>query len=55
MKKRKSKFELSEFAVLKVPKSQHAELTKTTDNTNLHWSELARMILDDWIKKGGSE
>jgi len=37
---------------LKVPKSQYTELKKITDNTNIHWSELSRLILDWWIKTG---
>ena len=52
MIKRKSKFDLSSPAFLKVPKSQYTELKKITDNTNIHWSELSRLILDWWIKTG---
>jgi len=52
MKKRKSKFDLSDFAILKVPKDQYNALSKIADNTNIHWSEVGRMILDWWIKTG---
>jgi len=51
LKKRKSKFDLSEVAILKVPKSQYAQLKKLTDNTNIHWSECARMVLDWWLRQ----
>ena len=52
IKKRKSKFDLSECAFLKVSKAQYEELSKLTDNTNLHWSEYARLILQKYISTG---
>ena len=50
--KRKSKFDLSEFAHCKIPLDQYNALKKIADNTNIHWSELARMILAWWINTG---
>jgi len=50
--KRKSKFDLSEFAHMKVSKDQYNALKEIADNTNIHWSELGRMVLDWWIKQG---
>jgi len=50
-KTRKSKYDLSEYAILKVPKSQYQQITQISDNTNLHWSELARRILDWWLRQ----
>ena len=52
MRKRRSKFELSDYAHCKIPKSQYSALKEFTDNTNIHWAECARMILDRWIKTG---
>ena len=53
MRKRRSKFDLEGYAHCKIPKSQRAELKKTTDNTNIHWAEVVRMIVDKWIKNDG--
>ena len=51
MRKRRSKFDLYDFEHLKVPKSQYTQLKNLTDNTNLHWSECARMVLDWWLRQ----
>jgi len=48
--KRKSDFDLTVFATLKVPKAQYLELKKIGDGMQLHWSEVARRILRAWIK-----
>ena len=52
MRKRRSKFDLSDYAHCKIPKSQYSTLKEFTDNTNIHWAEMVRMILDKWIKTG---
>ena len=53
IKKRKSKFDLEGFAHCKIPKAQRAELKKFTDNTNIHWAEVVRMIVQKWIVNDG--
>ena len=52
MRKRRSKFDLEGYAHCKIPKSQYSTLKEFTDNTNIHWAEMVRMILDKWIKTG---
>ena len=53
MRKRRSKFDLEGFAHCKIPKAQRAELKKFTDNTNIHWAEVVRMIVQKWINHDG--
>jgi len=53
--KRKSDFDLTAFATLKVPKTQYLELKQIADGMQLHWSEVARRILRAWIKGENKE
>jgi len=52
-KRRKSEFDLSEFAILKVPLEQYNVLKPLADGMKIHWSEVARRILRLWISNDG--
>jgi len=53
MRKRRSTFDLSDYAHCKIPKSQYSALKEFTDNTNIHWAEVVRMIVQKWIVNDG--
>ena len=44
--KRKSQYDLTNHAILKVPKVLYDELVKDAEKENIHWSEKARQILE---------
>jgi len=48
---RKSKYELSDYAHLKVPRGFYDILCRQAEPKNIHWSELARDYLAIQIKK----
>jgi len=49
MTPRKSSYDLSEPAYLKVPKSMYGKYVRVAKQENIHWSELARNVLEAWI------
>jgi len=51
MTPRKSSYDLSEIAYLKVPKSIYEKYVKIAEKRDMHWSELARKMLDGWISQ----
>ena len=53
MKKRKSNFDLSNPAIVKMPEAHYNHLTAFTKDTNIHWSEVVRMIVQKWIVNDG--
>lgn len=48
-KRRKSAFDLTDFAILKVPKNIYNKLVEQAGDKS-HWSEIARNILQWWIE-----
>lgn len=50
---RKSKYDLSRPAMLKVPSAMYYILKDIADKKKTHWSELARDYLTQQIKKVG--
>ena len=48
-RRRKSAYDLSEYAILKVPKSIYDKLVEQAGEKH-HWSEIARNILNWWIE-----
>ena len=53
--KRKSKYDLTSPAMLKVPSTMYYILERLARTKNIHWSELARDFLTDRIKKVSDE
>ena len=49
--KRKSKYDLENPAMLKVPSEMYYILKRIARPNNIHWSELARDLLTTQIKK----
>ena len=52
MTRRKSRFDLSDVAYLKVPKNLYLKIKEITPD-NKHWSEIARNILETWLEEKG--
>lgn len=48
---RKSKYDLSSPAMLKVPSSMYYILKRIAKRKNIHWSEVARDLITQQIKK----
>ncbi len=48
IRRRKSVFDLSDFAYLKVPRPIYNKLVEIAGK-KLHWSEVAREILNWWV------
>ena len=48
-RRRKSAFDLSDFAHLKVPRTIYDKLVEQAGDKS-HWSEIARNILNWWIE-----
>ena len=49
--KRKSEFDLSTYAPVKIPTELYGPLVKEAIPLKIHWSELVRLILREHINK----